>query len=589
MSTPIHASLTAPGDKTVTTVEAPVPILNILVHDVRSGLPIQNSPVKRLVINKEEYIANKVISEAFFNRCRKHVDVIGAEPLNLIRKGNAATQMQVKLSLQKLMQTSIFKLKYKFFQQTRNDFSLIDNDLKFDTSATETEVINLLNRSDYQYCTSKEGRLYIPIPNDLFKQKLTIEVGFERFAIVAETFDASGESLLWPKDKASDLRVVWDDSITTSPNFETDFFKSWGWKLEGSKKNFASTGKGNKAVDGSIASYFKTTEKFEVQACTINANLANFDPDSSAVEKKQKEDYLKWLETNFNPRLLSGKRFFNLQDHFILHGLQFSQPTWYSLSESDLKQRWLISGDHTSIYSPMKVSASYYNGLLLPTKLHNSNPEGYTQAGRDYGTYVPTKENPTPRYDGGRKIHEGIDYYGDAGVSKVFAVGYAKSLKHTSFAGHGHNVKQKFDLPKTGFSTVIYAHLQVGSILNRITNSYSVFLRPGEIIGLQGITFNGDATHNNPPHCHLEFNINSETGTSSPPWAIVSTILDREHRTDNDILPNNDGLRLLPCDCVNPGQNPQACSIKTHNTNGPISNSCWAFLNNLCKYYDPPV
>lgn len=614
MSTPIHASLTAPGDKTVTTVEAPVPILSILVHDIRSGLPIQKSPVKRLVINKEEYITNKVISEDFFNRCRKHVDIIDSEPRNLIKVGSASTQIQVKLALQKLMANSIFKLKYKFSQQTKREFSLIDNDINFDTNSTETEVLDLLNRTDYQYCTSKEGRLFIPMPNDLFKQKLTIEIGFERFAIVAETFEASGESLHRPKDPNSDLSVVWDNTITASPNFETEFFKSWGWKLWASKKKYVAAGSGNKPVDKSIDVYFKTTERFEIQACTLNANLGNFNPDSPGVEKKQKDDYLKWLEGNFNPRLLSGKRVFNLQDHFLVFGLQISSPVYFnSLPE------YVIPGgngqnDITTVVTTWEQRfKSAYNGLVMPTRYKGGT------GGRDYGCY-----SPVPPFPRGNRRHLGIDYHGEDGVTKVFSTHFGKIFRNQAGgeaaghgSGYGYNIHQH--LGENGI--VLYGHLYLKEFVHEIA-------RPGEVLGSVGRTWavnqalgntgqfenatygqalaDNMVLHRYPSHLHLQYSdhcsgnhkgriygsgnsaSDPDDYTADPPLIVdhyFTGIGDPAHINANkQAITGSDHFHLFPCDSKENLMSASACSIRKGGQNATIPQECWANINHVCPY-----
>jgi murein DD-endopeptidase MepM/ murein hydrolase activator NlpD len=546
-------------------------VIKVQVLDIRSGKPIKNARVKRLVVTSNG-------------------QVIGAK--QDFEYNSKPTNPAHGIGLQ-----SQWALKYLGYDPNGPSNNYGDTgrkkykeywDDRILSPSEKVEEVKEGNPPDYMLqpiideynshrATNEDGILEIRIPTNLFDRRtVTVDVGFWEFPIVTEALanDATGLCRSKghdgkPKAEPTKFEITWKGD--QSPDFEDNVKNShFGWEV----KNKTQTAKLKVAVRLNLKD-----DKSAFSGIPINK-----------------------LSTYFSK---TGK-------HFTLFGMQWCQPIFDEIIDPPVSFRTgyfepEVSESESSlgdIKSPVFVTrkdtagkwvrdvhmhiVTQYNGSSLYYGYYNHHPILRTKYRQKRA-----KVNGSSVYnsDGSPKLvprqHDGIDLYsGPEGNALCYAMHGGKFYSSISGTkrnkGYGKLVRIKFK-DRLGFSSpgleIRYAHL------SDFENLVNQVVLAGQIIGKSGRTDSRSTEYDDetPGHLHLELRKNSK---SQDPQTYLSELAKITPETDttataiaNSVcLPSNKLPVMLPCKCKYKTVSIRNCSFK----NKDIAKECWT----IKKYPD---
>jgi|GEM_PF-5298182 len=608
-------------------------VIRIKVLDIRSGKPIKNAKVKRLIIDSDDdatptaalRLGDKkyIVKDNAVKESESHK--FDFEPSSGFEFNDTDTlSIQAQKALHHLGYLNGApgpkigtqgRLMYKKYWEDRMENFVFDP-LNID----DNKLAWIVNEYLHHRQTDELGNLNVIVPKKLLdSRKLHIEVGFWGFSTALERIKATSTpfdrmiSRTNNIEESTFFQVNWigNDTLTKpilpgEPNSNEQNI-DWDKNIDGSR-HFGWQVNNNWSFpdESSTSSYLKIAQKLMV-----------------------KETYTSYSSLNLN-RL---SKFYDLETypfHFVLLGMQWCQPVWepissdiehfvnggispslrVSLNTSGANVAHPNSGQPQGAISRINESNRTLPFIVTRYKAASNNQFGF---GRDYGTLVSSSlakvysrdhnninliltdhylayKGPRTKTSG-NKPHYGMDYFAVANRTPVFALCSGKvSLSSTSTSLFGERIR----IYKSGFSFT-YAHLHTRYV------SINELVYCGQKVAIAGRTGDNGLEANYPDyaptHLHLEISGDSSfTQTSAlqdkrlaVPTDIVNYLNDQGKHSENEIcLLNNSSRRLFPCDCSGGDEVDLAvqCKIKVNDTTGTnsVSNTCWASRNLHCPY-----
>ena len=510
--------------------------VQVAVLDCRSGRPLANKKVKRIVVKQDDV----AIIDVKFDRTVNHALTI---ELKDALKGLGFNDAEVKKG-------------YKKYWEARDSSAKAADAAGEPFPVFEARVIDEYKR---HRATDDNGILTLQLPRVFFNgHSISVEVGFWDFPVFLEAVnddprvqdlapepirrdgvDIGGSVLLTDLGyNGTKFDIVW-----TGREQSTDWNGNWGWEARRVSRNAAPIAP---ASGGMVsATYF-------LNSIGLNAGAGNQEVDMATEFKVSETIILKNNQAEVNMKaaqnvsILDSSLFSMFyvkgtnNSPFVLYGMQWCQPVWDGIEDPDSDNN-VRSNDFAFVN--MKQGNEWVRGLNMhiPSK-HNGGSGPY------YG--ICDTISPYPRGN----HHEGVDLYsGPTGDNFAFAV-HAGKLKSHSGSGYGYRAYLLFG--GVGDPCFHYAHLQ-----SSITEKDWVMA--GEIVGTSGRTKTVSENYANhePSHLHLEF-IASATCTNPPiggAKAPFSDVVDINPSANNPysaptganafLFQGNRLPLLLPCQC----------------------------------------
>ncbi len=571
--------------------------VRIKALDVRSGRPIKNARVKRLIIDASGHRLGE--NRINFDQAGT---VLNAEHTFTYEPG-----YNTSFTLQKRAQIALNELgfyvgtpdgnigpnsirQYERYWNSRildGSFDLLERENgNLPQKHLQLIVDEYLNHRE----TDENGVLNVRIPLNLFYNRtVKIEVGFWEFPVTAEK----------RKHQQQTSQLI---RSVTNPNTETEtgFHVRWVGNQE------AGWNSGNPDAEhfgwhvenplNTTSRNLRVNEILDVKTLTTG----------NAIQTNILSHYFDPVAYPF---------------HFVLFGMQWCQPVW-----QELPSHWIKGMIHPSsglsLYLRAEIDPSE---KFLPAICTRYNAGGGSDqnnlvqkgAGRDYGIMVMKGTNDitgdaneytkitdyaagtAPRIysASSNKPHQGIDYYAVEHITPVFApmggeitdkLLTGNSVSPFSDYGYGLLLKVADDY------IIRIAHLsensyaETGVLPNRVLCGHFIG-RAGRTFDINGPVNDADKFSDGPTHLHFEVSQNS--------WGIrvsdarrLAGALGIEHNIDDikNLFLTNDSHRLFPCDChwpTNSNWNAARCAVRTNTNNlNYISKHCWAARNLHCPY-----
>lgn len=392
-----------------------------------------------------------------------------------------------------------------------------------------------------------QGTISIPVEKYLLMKGVKLELGFHDFPIVLEQLKkhSNGEngtiSRSTSAESSTGFHVEWNDS--QGIEWGDDF----GWVV------------GTEA--GSDAN--------------PRANFANLKVSETLEINGEGNTYTGYSQLLSQDEGLS--RFFaNAEDdpHFVLFGMKWCQPVYDNFADPT------VAGGITDNTYQQDLALANLNMHLVTMHIDLSGSQTY--GGKGYGLIENRNSGTQWRGSGG---HKGIDLHAAVG-DPVFAV-HGGLIHNKRSSGCGYYTKLQFEqeqgLPQgPNPGGMAYLHLSEFQFdLTMFTEKKRVL--SGTVIGLAGRTGNFTSTNfyssTNPTiwagHVHIKY---SFTGDNIS-WRSQVDSDNRKH------IPCNDLPMLFPCKCevtLNQGQNNHVSNCQFEISGMP--NRCWAVAELKCPY-----
>jgi hypothetical protein len=595
-------------------------LIRIKVLDIRSGKPIKNAKVRKLIIWGDD---NREII----------VKSVGTDDQSFPYNKNKITENNLKGAFRALVRLGYAGIDRrdqndednwctkKWGQEPSNAYNSYWSDrfpnpppdITIPTSDDSKEPKEymykyILAEYNNHAFTDANGILNVQIPNNfLHGRGVSIKVGFWEFPIAVEELKNNtaqnpicrADINRSPKSGATEFNVEW----VATPQGPNPQSSDWQENLNGQDFGWKVSNK-----DGDHSSMLMVAQRLEIKNGT--------------------EEF-----TEFNRNLLS--KFYDPtsaenQYHFLLFGMQWCQPVWAPIPGTATSRILGKIGPQDGS-SSSSFEAIPLNTRNFPIMVSIKSGSG-SGKGRDYGMLVPNTAsavdennnqiiNPCadtavvtintyqpPHVSPRNNIHDGIDYYGIEGISPVFIphggiihtngiMGTQKVISNSRGYGITRIIKYK-----EYFFRV--AHLHGDPNRDDANPDLSLYdLNVGDIvmaglkIGFAGRTYWEHHAINDPQkksryyeegatHLHLEICRNGVSRRIANPLSIFNNFQDeRENRI---LFLNNDSYRLFPCDCHWPTGSTytaQNCAVRTAiNPSTIVSSECWASRNLHCPY-----
>lgn len=595
--------------------------VRIKVLDVRSGRPIRNARVKRLIIDASGHRIGATQIDFDANATVKNAEhAFSYNP-----------DYKTSYSLEKRAQIALNELGFyvgnpdgALGQNSETQYERYWNSRVLDGSfdVSERENGNLpkkhLQSIIDEYLnfreTDENGVLTIRIPLNLFLNRtIKLEVGFWEFPVTVERRKHQQQtsqlirSAINPNTEAdTDFSVRWIDNQESGWNSGNPDAEHFGWHVENPQNSTTRNLKVNEILD----------IKTQTTGNAVQTNILSF---------------------FFDPVVYPF--------HFVLFGMQWCQPVWAPIPSSATHK---IIGKISPIngYPQSTFSKILSNEPNLPILVTMKTGSGSGQ-GRDYGMLVSNSNNaidetnnlinstnsdlhtitsnsyntysnsinaqsyrkiPRGYSSGNYNIHDGLDFYGIEGISPAFIPhggivpnqdscirGTSKSISDSN--GYGIMRIIKCSIRGTEYYFRI-AHLY-GNLNRSATNpdnnvidlEKNQVVMSGLKIGFAGRSFKELTTNEKtyttgPTHLHLEICMAGFTRRIANPLRIFNNFEDEI--VNQVVFLNNSSSRLFPCDCHFPLGNVNSasnCVIKASSGGSTtVSNQCWASRNLHCPY-----
>lgn len=620
-------------------------VVRIKVLDIRSGKPVKNAKVKRIIIDAgggtriggNKYKVNDAGISVFENA--EHA--FSYDPPSYDNDDTVIKKAQIALNELGFDHGSAGSTfgdkgttqfnKYWEIQSQGNIVKQLSKDELNDEN--NESAIHLLNAIVYEYeshrQTDRNGILRVQIPKPYLQNptapsvespSVFIEVGFWEFPIALEqlhntSYHSDFQHFSTPPiirrnqmESATGFQVSWmedenlqeTDWMNTVETVDGENSHHFGWKVSCKHED--------NGVDVETQSYLKVAERIKI--------------------KKAGEE--------FESDLQLFSKFYELklrEYHFVVFGMHWCQPVWAKIPETAI---YHINGN----ISPITGRGG---GLVSPISpedrikpaMVTTHVGGGSGKGRDYGSLVlkdseaysldgekfedsnyqcesiletySQNQRKTPRQYGGgnNKPHQGIDYYvNDDSVaydssenpSPVFAIhgGEIGTLLSRTSANSSYGLQYEvrighFELPVYAF----YGHLDKKDIA--LDSNGGNVVMAGQKIGDAGRTFGTDSStpkfKDAPTHLHFEIRIREWNRRIVDPRDIFNLSGESIDSENRSLILGIDGNRMLPCDCKNGNNRAYKCYLRKNELsnadNKSISSSCWASRNLHCPYLRP--
>lgn len=532
----------------------PYEIISTKVLDIRSGKPIKDARVRKLIIKSNDHVigmeqeftfdSNKLTGNTLNKRSQFALLYLGYDPNGPSNNyGNTGRQ--------------------RFNEYWDDRVNIVIDDTVEDVNAGNPppELLELIVKEFNSHrATDNNGNLNIRVPQILFRQRtLSIYVTFWDFSITLEELAGNSASnpvsrpdpaVSIPVENSTDFRIEWMDDESLQEAEWNSYFNvnnylpdpHFGWKV------------------------IKDTKESLMKACY------------QLIVKNNTDEF-----NGFNDDLLS--KYYdriNYPFHFVLFGMQWCQPVWGEFSDP------VIPNSHTNehVYITENVYCNDSEYVLLTVDGYTDNAS-HTSINRrmhivsnvNMSTLEPLRQKGYGVYDirpnparGIGDRHRGYDLYNEEGLP-VFAIHGASAKGHATGAGWGENTR----LTWAG-EEVINAHFRaVNPRPNKIPNyPGSVRVLAGEVIGYSGRTELGNS---NPQHTHIRFRHNGNEITLNNPIS--------GNNPNKLVLPHNELPLVFPCRSRYVSRDPGPCEFSTTvlvRNNKKAIEKCFAPMELCCPY-----
>jgi len=497
--------------------------LRIVVIDCRSGKPIKNALVKKLIIK----VGEKVIIEEFPRvhkilkpKDNKEIVKNSMHVLKALKYSNATVRENVK----NYYKEPDWVPAYNNYWKDRVVVPEVKKEVTNDQYKTLMKLMCI--HYDGHSSTDAEGLLKIFIPKPLLDgNEASIEVGFYDFPVALErvrggdssrVLRKSGRVLRWGTENNSGVETGFDIKWNTTNNSQ---------ELENNELKWGSA-LGWEIHNGEEMSELKVSE-----IITIKKGGAKFDDFAMEI-----------LSPLYNPIDF-------IEPHFALIAMEWCQPVWDGI-EDDGTRSYVQDANYSNLN--MHIVTTYYD--LGGSEVYGGKGYGKAELRTDGSAYLWRS-----------RAHRGIDLHAGVG-DNVFAIHGGTMTRDTS-SGNTANLRvvaNNIILPLIG-----YMHL------NDFVNANNDYVMAGKIIGHAGRTGNLFPISNQPGHVHMNLNTQPihELG--------VRTILSHLHISNLNVIPCNEYPLLLPCACaVTSTDNPANCNFN----NADFATPCWAAAELRCPH-----
>lgn len=527
--------------------------VQVAVLDCRSGRPLANKKVKRIVVKQDD----AAIIDVEFDRTVDH-----------------ALTVELADALKKLgFDDADVKKGYKKYWAARDSSAKAADAAGEPFPVFEARVIDEYKR---HRATDDNGILTLQLPRVFFNgHSISVEVGFWDFPVFLEAVnddprvqdlapepirrdgvDIGGSVLLTDLGyNGTKFDIVW-----TGREQSTDWNGNWGWEARRVSRNAAPIAP---ASGGMVsATYF-------LNSIGLNAGAGNQEVDMATEFKVSETIILKNnqaevdMDAPQNVSILDSSLFSMFyvkgtnNTPFVLYGMEWCQPVWDGIEDP---QGELVAGSSNENVYIQNPEYAHLNMHVVTMAIGNSR--------KTYGT----TRHGADRYDA-------VDLHTITGRSELFAVHQGSTeVRDNALSAAGRYVILSWN---DDLRRIRYLHMHSISVLNNEN------VLPGTILGIAGRTgnfsplsarneqndFEPDSQY--PDHCHLDDGYRA-TG---------SGILSNRNELDpfnQKCLPNYSFPLLFPCACTvsEEDSNPEGCNF----SNNSFVSTCWAVAELKCPY-----
>src|SRR5690554_4213663 len=540
--------------------------VQVAVLDCRSGRPLANKKVKRIVVKQDDV----AIIDVEFDRTVDHTLTVElADALKRLGFDDADV-----------------KKGYKKYWEARDSSAKAADAAGEPFPVFEARVIDEYKR---HRATDDNGILTIQLPRVIFNgHSISVEVGFWDFPVFLEAVnddlrvqdlapqpirrdgvDIGGSRLLLDLgNNGTRFDIVW-----TGREQSTDWNGNWGWEARRVSRNAApiapasggmvsttyflnsiglNSGAGNQEVD--MATEFKVAETIILKNNQAEVNMKAAQNVSILDSSLFSMFYVKG--TNNSP--------------FVLYGMEWCQPVWDGIEDP---QGELVAGSsNENVY----IQNPEYAHLNMHVVTYCNDLGGVDDnGGKGYGLMEACRTGWSSRYrssSGSFPGHAGYDLYVVIG-DPVFALRGADAVPQTS--GTHYKVRIEWEeLAEGAWNTITYLHLSE-------EDRFEGYAMAGQIIGRGGRSGNLGWSSEWPGHTHL--NVGSyPDGPDRYTSRLFETNKAHIDKWNLKLLPTNNFPLLMPCR-AQVGNNAQTGRFITCNfDNGSYANQCWAAMELKC-------
>lgn len=538
--------------------------IKVKVLDIRSGKPIKNAQVRRLIITRnginpdtDESVNNSI--DTNFENINEIASTADKHNWKKLAQGSIGLRSQWALLYLGYGPSTNYgdtlRARYKAYWDARVLDGSVDA-IAPGKQLPQYMLAEIIEEYNSHRATDENGVLNIRIPTNFLEGgQVHVDIGFMDFPVVCEAIDDDDR----------------DDPISRSTNAE----EATNYKIK-FLGNDASNSQ-NLNWDDNV----KGKGHFGWQ-------VSDEEEDKRGMLQFAQRLYIKTDYDSFNgfdSDLLSS--FFDQDSnpiHFVLFCMQWCQPVWDDIEDAKSRQIGSIS-------LKSYIQNENYAGLHLHLVTLRRDLDGSEQyGGKGYGKYE-FKGAPTKWRDSG--AHQGYDIHALAG-QKVFAL-HGGEIYFVDF-------RPKYDendkIPpgksvgdiKVGWEDHISVSVKWTRGENDEHKKYSLFhlqsrlvtkneyVCAGQVVAAAGRTGNLGAISEWPTHVHI--NVGKSGHKYNP---LLTQTLQNYHSENKICLPNNSEFPLvLPCWCevTEETKNPRTCSF----SNTYFIKECWAAAELKCPH-----
>ena len=529
--------------------------VQVAVLDCRSGRPLANKKVKRIVVKQDD----AAIIDVEFDRTVDHTLTVElADAL----KGLGFNDAEVKKG-------------YKKYWEARDSSAKAADAAGEPFPVFEARVIDEYKR---HRATDDNGILTLQLPRVFFNgHSISVEVGFWDFPVFLEAVnddprvqDLAPEPIRRDGVNIGGSVLLTDlgysgtkfDIVWTGSEQSTEWNGNWGWEARRTSKNAAPIAP---ASGGMVsATYF-------LNSIGLNAGAGNQEVDMATEFKVSETIILKNNQAEVNMKaaqnvsILDSSLFSMFyvkgtnNSPFVLYGMQWCQPVWDGIEDP---QGELVAGSsNENVYIQNPEYAHLNMHVVTDYKGHGIfNGQVVSAGGKEYGT---TRHEYKHSFD-----IDSVDLMtGAVGAVKLFAI-HGGNAARNGASNSSTGLYVTLICENSVFGTddnkrgVRFLHLDSYSVDN---NSY---VMAGQEIGRAGRT--GIPTQY-PDHCHMDYG----AGAAKHEASILN------HRSELDLfnrrcIPHYELPLTMPC------KSERAISISSCNFDCTTALNCWAAIELKC-------
>ena len=557
-------------------------IIKVKVIDIRSGGPISNARVRKIVVYGEQggviskYGTNGEVDLLYDRDVIVENDALCAAQIALLRLGYAPAPTNRENANEELpagwcngVWGAPVSQAYNLYWQHR----ILNNSMNAGaTPADKPSNRNLREiKNDYngQAYTDERGVLEVRIPKIFVNEReIFIDVQFWEFPIVREEIsDDSGDPIT---------------RSTTDENTATDFKVTWvGGTGANQRINWSDYILNNQVVESAEFGW-------DVSKDDRNSKL-------KAVQRLIVKDDENVFD-EYNTDLLS--KFYDADSypiHFVLFGMVWCQPAWDEFEDPEIPA--VQDSSHVYISEDVYCNDDAYNLLTIngytDNALHTTTEKNFhIVANVNMNTNEPLRQkgygvlDNRPDPDNARTVggHSGYDIY-NIDDTPVFAMHGGKAESRNDPGGFGRYTRVLWENNRIDFTHLRAVNPRPARFPaeNTVPRTF-VSIIAGEVIGYAG--WSGNLNTNQPQHTHVRYRAGSING----PWA--GTVLTNPPGVNDPnrfIIPHNELGLIFPCKCnygVAAGV-PTGCefqnTVRVRNNRRAIS-QCFAPIELCCPF-----